>query len=61
MKREAKFFRVCVATLTFFILISVSPICVCRADVFGDISALADVMYTGNSYHGYAATAVTLE
>ncbi|MGH7951866.1 MAG: hypothetical protein ACREFE_08105 [Limisphaerales bacterium] len=33
----------------------------CRADDFGDISASANAMYSGNTFHGYAETRVTLE
>lgn len=41
--------------LPFAFLISV------RAEDFGDISASADAMYSGNTFHGYAETRVTLE
>src|ERR1700722_17706863 len=61
MKIEPRFFRVSHAGLSFFILISVFRISFCRADDFGDISATADAMYTGNTFHGYAAIRVTLE
>lgn len=37
------------------------PAAVSRAEVFGDIFASADSIYTGNTYHGYAETRVVLE
>jgi hypothetical protein len=33
----------------------------CRADDFGDLSATAEAMYSGNTFHGYAETRVALE
>jgi hypothetical protein len=61
MNIEARFLRAPRAVLTINILISLSCISVCRADDFGDISVTADAMYTGNTFHGYAAMRVTLE
>lgn len=36
-------------------------ISLCRADDFGDISAEANAIYTGNTFHGYAEMRVILE
>lgn len=36
-------------------------ICHVRADDFGDVTATAGAMYSGNTYHGYAETRVMLE
>jgi hypothetical protein len=60
MKSQAGFVHARYAALTFFIL-TLLGVSICRADDFGDISVSADAMYTGNTYHGYAARRITLE
>lgn len=45
----------------FFVFNFALLICLGHADDFGDISAEANAIYTGNTFHGYAETRVVLE
>ncbi|MGA2229667.1 MAG: hypothetical protein ABSH22_01965 [Tepidisphaeraceae bacterium] len=55
----------CVRVLPFVLALcfSHSLFCAppCRADNFGDVWIVADAIYTGNTFHGYSETRLTLE
>ncbi|HTX22150.1 MAG TPA: hypothetical protein VMD27_09895 [Candidatus Aquilonibacter sp.] len=51
----------CRAAALCLVFYSACCLSLCRADDFGDISAEANAIYTGNTYHGYAEMRVVLE